>query len=90
MARDQHELLTAWHRRARPVVRRWASRGRPVDQRRLAETLRLLVLIEYGTPDAFSAANWGRSHHDPACPFSGRRTPLATVDPSPEAAWASR
>ncbi len=85
-----HELLSRWQARAKITVRRLRDHGHAVDQRRVAETISRVIGIDRGTPASFSPANWARSHHLHDCPCSGHRTPLATLDTSPEAAWASR
>ncbi len=82
------ELWAAWSRRARPVVARLLAHGHRIDTERYIGTLALIRGIDGGHPASFSPGNWHRSHHQRGCQFSGRRTPMAGVDASADAACA--
>lgn len=70
------EMLKMWRRRAAPTVRRLLVHGHAVRHKHMAETVRLICMVERGGEEVTSVANWNRSHHLRDCPFNPCNTPL--------------
>jgi hypothetical protein len=81
------ELLQRWQVRVIPIVTRMEMHCHAVDSDRLDATVALIMRMETGHDDCFSAENAHRSHHLPDCPWAPRnRGPKAP----PEQAAATK
>lgn len=73
------EILMMWRRRVKPIIRRLITHGHGVSTREMAETIRLVLLLERGGPEVTSEKNWNRSHHLRSCPFNPHITPFNKI-----------